>query len=198
MTFNEYLRHIDEIPLYGEVRVTVDDCLTAARETFGALEAGWEYHVVLREAPTYPETVVVGPGRVRIYLTADRSRVGYVFEAGHEAVHCLNPYNYGETFLEEAIASEFSLRVTEKRFGRAGLDRCKLTGARERAVLLAATIDDDIVRLGQRPRGHVGNLRKVELATLRELYPHAPESILRQILEVFPRQGTGSIEQGPN
>lgn len=203
-SFNEYLRHlaylrhIGEIPLDDEIRVTVDYCLAAAGEAFGALEAGWDYEVKLRATPAYPETVVVGPGKVRINLTADCSRVGYVFEAGHEAVHCLNPCNHGETFLEEAVAVAFSLRVTETRFGRTGLDRCKLTQDYERALRLAATIDDDVVRLGRRLRGHVGNLRKVGLAAVKELYPHTPESIVRQILEAFPRQGAGSMGEGGN
>ena len=193
-SFNEYLRHltylryIDEIPLDNEIRVAVDYCLAAAGEAFGALEAGWDYQIELRDTPARPETVVVGPGQVRIYLTADCSRVGYVFEAGHEAVHCLNPCNYEETFLEEAVAVAFSLQVTEKRFGRTGLDRCKLTENYEQAVRWAAAIDDDVVRLGRRLRGHVGNLRKVELVAVKELYRHAPESIVRQILEAFPRQ----------
>ena len=110
-SFDEYLRYIDEVPPDDEIRVTVDCCLAEAGEAFGALETGWDYQVELRESPAHPETVVVGPGKVRIYLTAGRSRVGYLFEAGHEAVHCLNPSNYGETFLEEAVAVAFSLRV---------------------------------------------------------------------------------------
>ena len=187
---DEYLRYIGEVPLEGEIRVTVDCCLAAVGEAFGALETGWDYQVELRESPAHPETVVVGPGKVRIYLTADRSRVGYVFEASHEAVHCLNPSNHGETFLEEAVAVAFSLRMTEKWFGRPGLDRCKLTDKYERAVQLAATIDDDVVRLGRRLRGHVGNLREVEQAAVQELYPHVPDTIVRQVLEEFPRQGT--------
>ena len=203
-SFNEYLRHlaylrhIDEIPLNDEMRGTVDYCLAAAGEAFGALEAGWDYEVESRETPARPETVVVGPGKVRIYLTAGCSRVGYVFEAGHEAVHCLNPCNYGETFLEEAVAVAFSLKVTEKRFGRTGLERCKLTENYERALRLAVTIDDDVVRLGRRLRGHVGNLRKVGLAAIKELYPHAPESIARQILDPFPRQGARPMGEGGN
>ncbi len=194
-SFSRYLRHlsylkyIGAVPPEDETRATVDYCLAAAGEAFGGLEAGWDYEVELRAKPDNPETVVVGPGKVRIYLNVGRSRVGYVFEAGHEAVHCLNPCNYGETFLEEAVAVAFSLRVTENRFGRTGLDRCNLTENYERAVRLAAAIDDDIVRLGRRLRGHVGNLRKVGPAVVKELYPHAPESIVRQILEAFPRRG---------
>ena len=189
-SFDEYLRYIDEVPRDDEIRVTVDCCLAAAEEAFGALETGWDYQVELRESPAHPETVVVGPGKVRIYLTAGRSRVGYIFEAGHEAVHCLNPSNHGETFLEEAVAVAFSLRMTENRFGPPGLDRCKLTEKYERAVRLAATIDDDVVGLGRRLRGHVGNLGKVSLAAVKELYPHVPEPIVRQVLEEFPRQGS--------
>ncbi len=167
----------------------VDYCLAAAGEAFGALEAGWDYKVELRETPPYPETVVVGPGKMCINLTAGRSRIGYVFEAGHEAVYCLNPCNNGANFLEEAVAVAFSLKVTEKQFGRPGLDRCELSENYKQARRLAAAIDDDIVRLGRRLRGHVGSLRKVEPATVKELYPHAPELIVRQILETFPRWG---------
>ena len=190
-SFSEYLTYIRAIPNEDEIRVTVGYCLAAAGEAFGGLEPGWDYQVELRETPDYPETVVVGPGKVRIYLTVNRSRVGYLFEAGHEVVHCLNPCNYGETFLEEAVAAVFSLRVTENRFGSIGLDLCKLSENYERAVRLAAAIDDDVVRLGRQLRGHVGNLRKAEPDAVKELYPDAPESIVRQVREAFPRRGLG-------
>ena len=188
-SFNGCLTYIKAIPPEDEIREMVDYSLAAAGEAFGALEAGWEYMVELREIPPYPETVVVGPSKVCIHLTACRSRAGYVFEAGHEAVHCLNPCNNGTTFLEEAVAVAFSLEVVEKQFGRTGLDRCELPENYKRAVRWAAAVDDDVVRLGRRLRGHVGSLRKVEPATVKELYPHAPEAIVRQILETFPRWG---------
>ena len=203
-SFNEclrhlaYLRHIDGIPSDDEMRGMAAYCRAAAGETFGALEAGWDYEVESRKTPAYPETVVVGPGKVHIYLTARRSRVGYIFEAGHEAVHCLNPCNGGASFLEEAVAVAFSLKVTEKRFGRIGLERCELSKDYKRARRLAVAIDDDVVRLGRRLRGHVGNLRKVGLAAIKELYPHAPESIARQILDRFPRQETRPMGEGGN
>lgn len=187
-SFNGDLTYIKTVPLEDEIQEIVDYCLAEAGEAFGALEAGWDYKVKLRETPSYPETVVVGPGKVCINLTAGCTWVGCVFEAGHEVVHCLNPCNNGETFLEEAVAVAFSLKMTEKKFGRAGLDRCELSENYKQAVRLAAAIDDDIVRLGQRLRGQVGNLRKVEPATIKELYPHAPERIVRQILETFPRR----------
>ncbi len=188
-SFNEDLTYIRAFPSEDEIREMVAYCLTEAGEAFGALEAGWDYKVKLRKNPPYPETVVVGPGKVCINLTTCRSRVGYVFEAGHEAVHCLNPCNNGENLLEEAVAVAFSLKVTEEQFGRTGLDCCELSENYKQAVRLAAAIDDDIMRLGQRLRGQVGNLRKVEPATIKELYPDAPELIVRQILETFPRRG---------
>ena len=183
-----YLAYIGEIPPEDEIQLMVDDCLAAAGEAFGELEAGWDHQVELREDPARPETVVVGPGKIRINLTVGRSRVGYVFEAGHEAVHCLNPSNYGDTFLEEAVAAAFSLAVTENRFGLAGLDLCRLTKNYERAVRLAAALDDDVVRLGRRLRGQFGSLRDVGPDDVKNLYPQAPESIVRQLLEAFPRQ----------
>ena len=183
-----------------EIQRTFDGCLAAAEETFGAREAGWDYKVKLLETRDNPETVVLGPGRVRINLNKYLNEggklviaVGYIFEAGHEAVHCLNPRNGGATFLEEAVAVAFSLRVSgvAKRQGFYGVAQnlSELPQDYRRAVELATKIDDDVVRLGRRLRERVGSLKNVGPADVKELYPQVPESIVLEILGAFPRQG---------
>ncbi len=168
-----------------------------AEGTLGARSPGWQYKVQLRDTPPYPETVIVGPDLVCVWLTKDRSRVGYLYEAGHETVHCLNPGPPDATYLEEAVAAAFSRWLVSNRFGQIGLEKTKLTEDYGKALQMASAIDVDVVRLGRRLRGHIGSLRDVSSATIRELYPRCPDSTVQQILAAFPRQGdrgsTGDI-----
>ena len=159
-----------------------------AEATFGTRSPGWQYNVQLRDTPPYPETVIVGTELVCVWLTKERSRVGFVYEAGHEAVHCLNPGSPDATHLEEAVAAAFSRWLVSSRFGQLGLEQTMLTKDYSNALQMASAIDTDVVRLGRRLRGHIGSLREVSSAAIRELYPRSPDSTVQQILEAFPRQ----------
>ena len=180
---------MNEIPPERDIHDTFRECLSQAEAAFGARSSGWQYAVRLRNHPSLPETVVTSIDMVTVWLTKERSRVGYVLEAGHEVVHCLNPGPPDSTYLEEAVATAFSLRLVFSRFGQPRLDRITLTKDYILALGMAATIDRDVVELGRRLRGHAGSLRKVRPEAVRELYPHAPYSTVQQILEMFPRQG---------
>ena len=160
-----------------------------AEATFGTRSPGWQYIVRLRDTPPYPETVIIGSELVCVWLTKERSRVGYLYEAGHEAVHCLNPGSPDATYLEEAVAAAFSRWLVSSRFGQLGLEQTMLTKDYSSALQMASAIDRDVVRLGRRLRGHIGSLREVSFAAIRELYPRPPDSTVQQILKAFPRQG---------
>ena len=159
-----------------------------AEATFGTRSPGWQYNVQLRDTPPYPETVIVGTELVCVWLTKERSRVGFVYEAGHEVVHCLNPGSPDATHLEEAVAAAFSRWLVSSRFGQLGLEQTMLTKDYSNALQMVSAIDTDVVRLGRRLRGHIGSLREVSSAAIRELYPRSPDSTVQQILEAFPRQ----------
>ena len=176
------------VPDEREVHRTFWTCLSLAESTLGPRSPGWQYRVQLRDTPAYPETVIVGPELVCVWLTKERSRVGYFYEAGHEAVHCLNPGPPNATYLEEAVAVAFSRWLVSCRFGQLGLERTTLTEDYSSALQMVSAIDTDVVRLGSRLRGHVGSLREVSFAAIRELYPKSSDSTIQQILEAFPRQ----------
>ena len=176
------------VPDKREVHLIFWECLSSAEATFGARSLGWQYKVQLRDTPAYPETVIAGTELVCVWLTKGRSRVGYLYEAGHEAVHCLNPGPSDATYLEEGVAAAFSRLLVSSRFGQLGLEKTMLTKDYSNALKMASAIDTDIVRLGRRLRGHVGSLRDVSTAAIRELYPRSPDSTVQQILEAFPRQ----------
>ena len=115
--------YMNEIPPERDIHDTFRECLSQAEAAFGARCPGWQYAVRLRDSPSLPETVVTSIDMVTVWLTKERSRVGYLFEAGHEVVHCLNPGPPDSTYLEEAVATAFSRRLVFSRFGQPGLDR---------------------------------------------------------------------------
>ena len=149
------------VPDEREVHHIFLECLSMAEATFGTRSPGWQYNVQLRDTPPYPETVIVGTELVCVWLTKERSRVGFVYEAGHEAVHCLNPGSPDATHLEEAVAAAFSRWLVSSRFGQLGLEQTMLTKDYSNALQMASAIDTDVVRLGRRLRGHIGSLREV-------------------------------------
>ncbi len=185
---NTSTESMNMVPDEREVHLIFWECLSSAEATFGARSPGWQYKVQLRDTPAYPETVIAGTELVCVWLTKGRSRVGYLYEAGHEAVHCLNPGPSDATYLEEGVAAAFSRLLVSSRFGQLGLEKTMLTKDYSNALKMASAIDTDIVRLGRRLRGHVGSLRDVSTAAIRELYPRSPDSTVQQILEAFPRQ----------
>ena len=167
------------------------DCLSKAEHTFGGpREAHWTYTVQLRHPSLGPETINDGQSQVTVWLTTNRSWVGYYFEAAHEAVHCLNPNipSGSAKYIEEAVACAFSLEVVRRVFGQWGIDRCTVSPDYQRARALASEIDDDVIRLGQRLRGRARSLGRVNAETLENLYPDAPQSAVLDCLSQFPRQ----------
>ena len=185
---NTSIESMNMVPDEREVHHVFWVCLSLAEATFGTHSLGWQYKVQLRDSPAYPETAIVGPELVCVWLTKERSRVGYLYEAGHEAVHCLNPGPPDATYLEEAVAATFSRWLVSSRFGQLGLEKTMLTKDYCNALQMASAIDTDVVRLGSRLRGHIGSLREVSSAVILELYPRTPDSTVQQILEAFPRQ----------
>ena len=164
-------------------------CLSEAEYTFGPRAPGWEYAVGLRQSPPYPETINDGQGQVTVWLSQGRSWVGFFFEAAHEAVHCLNPIvpSGPAMYIEEAIASKFSLEVVRRVFGQSGVDVCTISQGYRHALDLASEIDEDTITLGQRLRMHAGALERVTSEELKRLYPHAPERAILASLNRFPR-----------
>ena len=86
---NTSTESMNMVPDEREVHLIFWECLSSAEATLGARSPGWQYKVQLRDTPAYPETVIAGTELVCVWLTKGRSRVGYLYEAGHEAVHCL-------------------------------------------------------------------------------------------------------------
>lgn len=129
-----------------------------------------------------------GQAHVTVWLTGDRSWVGYYYEAAHEAVHCLNPIPpiAGATYLEEAVASEFSLDIVRRNFGSYGLDKCVSSPDYIQARDLASEIDGSIIGLGKRLRERAGSLECVTPETIKELYPQVHDSVVASVLNPNP------------
>ena len=180
----------ETIPDWPAIERIFWDCLSEAERTFGPRATGWEYTVGLRQSPSYPETINDGQSQVTVWLTAERSWVGYYFEAAHEAVHCLNPIvpSGSAKYIEEAIALDFSLGEVHRIFGQRGLDQCTISPDYLHARSLAYEIDGNIIRLGQRLRAYSGALGQVTARAIEEFYPEAPEQAIMSSLRRFPRQ----------
>ena len=190
---DDFLNHSsldpDSTPSWPTIQLIFWHCLCEAEHTFGPCAAGWEYTVLLRQSPPYPETINDGQCRVTVWLTRGKSSIGYCFEAAHEAIHCLDPTvpSGSAMYIEEAIASDFSLEVVRRIFGQRGVDACTIPPAYRYARELASEIDNDIIRLGQRLRKHTGALGRVTAEAIEELYPDAPRWALLGSLGRFPR-----------
>lgn len=179
------------IPSDAYVQRIFWDCLSEAEHTFGGPhEAHWTYTVQLRPSPSHPETINDGQSQVMVWLTSRRSWVGYYFEAAHEAVHCLNPNipSGSAKYIEEAVASEFSLEVVHRVFGQWGVSQCTTTPNYQWARALASEIDNDVIRLGRRLRERAGALGRATVKIIEDLYPDAPQSAVLDSLRQFPRQ----------
>ena len=184
------LLHPDSIPGWPTIQLIFWRSLAEAEHTFGPRAAGWAFTVRLRQSPPYPETINDGQNQVVVWLTSGRSWVGYYFEAAHEVIHCLNPTvpSGSAIYIEEAIASEFSLEVVLRIFGQRGVDACTISPDYRHARELASKIDNDIIRLGQRLRKHTGALGRVTVEAIEDIYPDAPRWALLGSLGRFPRQ----------
>ena len=178
------------IPCLANIQCIFSHCLLEAERTFGPRAPGWEYTVQLRQHPLNPETINDGQNQVTVWLSHGRSWVGYFFEAAHEAVHCLNPIvpSGSATYIEEAVATEFSLGVVHQVFGSEGVEKCVITPHYKRARNLASEIDSDLIRLGQILRDCTDSLESVTAKVIEDLYPHAPQQAVRASLGRFPRQ----------
>ena len=181
--------HPDSIPSWPTTQLIFWHCLSEAERTFGPRAVDWEYAVRLRKSPSYPETINDGQSQVTVWLTTGRSWIGYFFEAAHEAVHCLNPIvpSGSAMYIEEAIASEFGLEVVRRIFDQRGVEACTMSPDYRHARELASEINEDMIRLGQRIRGHTGALGRVTVEAIQELYPDAPRWAVLGSLGRFPR-----------
>ena len=183
---------IHSVPDFCTVKAVFSECFEMAEQTFGPREPQWEYTVLLREGLP-PETVNDGHSQVCVYLSTGRSLIGYFFEAAHEAIHCLSPNvpSGRATYLEEAIAAEFSLKVVQHKFGQEiGLELQNYISADyHKAMSLSAEIGIDTIRIGQQVRERHGSFSMgITPESLHEMYPHAPSSVRHGLLEGFPRQ----------
>lgn len=186
----EALQNPRSIPTDSQIGRIIQHCLGETIRTFGPLATGWHHVVRFRQSPPFPETTNDGISTVTVWLTTKRSWVGYFFEAAHEAVHCLNPIvpTGPAMYIEEAVASTFSLEVVRLFFGQTAANECHLPQDYRNAIDLASQIDDDVVRLGQRLRESAGALESVTAQTIEELYPHAPQGAVLSSLRRFPKQ----------
>ena len=183
---------IYSVPDYRTVKAIFSECFEMAEQTFGAREPRWEYTVILREGLP-PVTVNDGHSQVFVFLSTGRSLIGYFFEAAHEAIHCLSPNvpSGSATYLEEAIAADFSLKVVQHKFGQEiGLEqRNYISADYHTAMSLSAVIDIETIRIGQQVRERHGSFSVgITPESLHEMYPHAPSSVRHGLLQGFPRQ----------
>lgn len=185
----EALVNPKSIPPLHSIRQTFWDCLLEAEHIFGPRASGWKLLVYTWDNP-YPMTSNDGHDRISIWLTEHRSWIGYYYEAAHEAVHCLNPIQFMENarYLEEAVATVFSLDVVRRNFGEEGYSRCGVSPQYDYARNLAYEIDTDIIRLGQRLRQRAVALEHVTPDIIKELYPDADDAAVSDVLRRFPRQ----------
>ena len=177
------------VPPDDEIQSIFWDCLSDAENAFGPKRPELQYEVRITEEKKYPETINYGT-KVLVFLTRGRSRIGYYYEAGHEAVHCLNGVNHS-TYLEEAVATAFALHKVRSTFGQDGVDKCQVSSDYQRAIDLVHQVDTDVITFGRQVRELVGygSLSKdVTPSVLAELYPDAPQPAIDTLTSDFPRQ----------
>ena len=178
------------MPTETEREITFQSCLDVAECTFGPRDARWDIalRLVQRRSPRRaPETLPCGQGRAKVRLYIDTTWEGFILEAAHEAVHCLNPGN-GATYLEEGVATAFSLAVVDGSLGRPEADSPRVSNDYQDALDRACAIEPDIIGLGQQLRERVGSLRAVTPAVILERSPGTSFEVAQAALQVFPRQ----------
>ena len=102
----------------------------------------------------------------------------------------MNPISASDSiYLEEAIAVAFSLRMVSNKYGKRGLEQCRVSSEYREAIRRATRVDYDIVKLGKKVRGHI-NFGSLSLGVtpdiLRELYPNPNDRVLTSLVEKFP------------
>lgn len=176
------------VPPDDEIQSIFWDCLSEAEDTFGPKRPELQYEVRITDEKKYPETINYGT-KVLVFLTQGRSRIGYYYEAGHEAVHCLNAVRQA-TYLEEAVATAFALHKVRIAFGQFGVDRCQVSSDYQHATDLARQVDTDIIRFGRQLRALIGygSLSKdVTASMIVKLYRDAPQPVIDALTSDFPR-----------
>lgn len=180
----------DHIPPIDEIGDIFEYCLKRAEKILGFPPLGRDYKIVLRPGKS-PETLnQFDP--IIVYLSCGASRLGYLFEAAHEAAHCIDDVVTSQsTWLAEAVATEFSFSLVEQHYGECALEKCKRHSKHDQsnykiAVDLASSIDSDVIELGRRIRGSVGTIKRVSAEEITRLYPGSKQVIVDEILTEFP------------
>lgn len=179
----------DQVPELAEIKRIFEYCLGEAERTFGDRDTSVHLSIQLREDESGPETIPLNQNIVLVWLSQGRSRVGYYYEAAHEAVHCLGsdiPSGSG-THLEEAIATVFSLRIVHSIFGPEGLRRSTLSSDYQRATEFVSKIDSDVIRLGRQLREKTGALSLISAGDIQDIRPNAPEGYIQMCLTKVTR-----------
>ena len=151
---------VDDRSVFEHLRFRVRDVIGWAEQLFGPRVEGYVYKGIgfHRHGPRiqFPE-----PGQVQVMLSHSvrNQPAGAFFELSHEVVHLLAPVPKEEvTFLEEGLATWFSLEVMEKLLPGNDLEKKYVIDSRyERPFRLTAKL------MAQRP-----NL----IAVLREQEPY--------------------------
>ena len=178
------------IPTETERKIAFQSCLNMAECTFGPRDTQWDItlRLVQRSSPRRaPETLPDRQGQVKVRLYVDTVWKGFILEAAHEAVHCLNPGN-GATYLEEGVATAFSLAVVDGSLGRPEPDIPRVNKAYQDALNRVSAINPDIIAFGRQLREQVGSLRAVTPAVILERSPSTSFEVALATLQPFPRQ----------
>ena len=132
---------------------------------------------------------------ILVRLNKGLSCIGYTFEAAHEAVHCLESRSYWDrpyvNYLEEGIATDFSLRMVKEEYGKCEFNRmCKdfVTPRYHVARSLVLGIDPNIFNLGRRLLSRTDSFKDISRDDIKELYPQALDQSVTDLLESFPPQ----------
>ena len=176
-----------EIPSHGDISLIVGYCDMKAHETFGPRSTTLSRQLMLREDPPYPETFADST-TVLIVLTSNRSWLGYFYEAAHEVVHALDATAVTSgtgTWLEEGIATAFSMHIVREVFGRKLARNASVGSSYRRAHRLVSEVDRDVLRLGQQLRAQAGSIPAVSSKDILSLYPKVPKSRLSDLLQRF-------------
>ena len=91
-------------------------------------------------------------------------------------------------YVEEAIATQFSLELIGRIFGQSGVEKCEVSPDYRYSKQLAYEIDEDIIRLGKRLREHAGALENVTVGTIAEIYPDASRKAILDSVTRFQKR----------
>lgn len=121
------------------------------------------------------------------FVQLSQNAAGYwpatIYEMAHETVHLLNPVAGGTNFLEEGIATAFSMYAVQT----SGHPQNKIKiEAYADAMALVQSLPPDAFTAARMVRETVGALSAATLNDLANMFPYVERSILCRLSQPFP------------